>query len=188
MSLLLATASPASAHDVLESTTPGDGATVPVTPAQVTLTFDQPAFAIGSQVLVDGPDGNVAQGPVKIVDRVVTQAVRPGAPAGSYTVEWRVTSADGHPVTGKFAFTSAAASAGSAGPATSSSSGAAAGSAGASSSSGSGSAWLLPVLALVAVWVVVAVFAVRHKQRSITPTVDKRKERNERRRRGFTGR
>jgi hypothetical protein len=31
-----------------------------------------------------------------------------GAPAGRYTVDWRVTSADGHPITGSLAFTAQA--------------------------------------------------------------------------------
>jgi hypothetical protein len=30
--------------------------------------------------------------------------VQPGAPAGTYTVAWRVTSADGHPISGSFTF------------------------------------------------------------------------------------
>ncbi len=184
LSLLLATALPASAHDVLESTTPADRASIQVTPSQVTLTFDKVAFAVGSQVLVDGPSGNVAQGPVRIVNNVVTQPIQPGAPAGSYTVEWRVTSADGHPVSGEFRFTSAQAAAGTPAPSTATASPAAGG----GSSSGSGTAWVLPVVVLAAVWLVVVVFGVRHKQRSITPKVDRRRERAERRRRGFTGR
>jgi methionine-rich copper-binding protein CopC len=171
-------ASSASAHDVLESTSPADGSTVSVTPAQVTLTFNQPAFAIGSQVLVTGPSGNVANGPVKIVDRVVTEQIRGGAPAGSYTVEWRVTSADGHPVDGKFGFTSQAASPVSAGGAAASPtpSVTSVGSTG----SGSSNAWVLPVVVLAAVWVVALVFGLRLKQGSILPKADDDKRRRAR--------
>jgi methionine-rich copper-binding protein CopC len=107
----VALAAPASAHDVLASTNPADRATVGATPAQVQLTFDQPAFALGSQVVVKGPSGNVAVGAVRIVNKVVSQRLAGGAPAGTYTVLWRVTSADGHPVSGQFTFTSTAASA-----------------------------------------------------------------------------
>ena len=35
----------------------------------------------------------------------VTQPLAGGLPAGAYTVEWRVTSADGHPLSGTFGFT-----------------------------------------------------------------------------------
>ena len=35
-------------------------------------------------------------GRTRVTDNRVTQAVQPGAPAGRYTVTWRVTSIDGH--------------------------------------------------------------------------------------------
>jgi copper resistance protein C len=41
----------------------------------------------------------------------VTQDLQPGSPAGAYTVDWRVTSADGHPISGSFTFTAEAAAA-----------------------------------------------------------------------------
>lgn len=101
---LLAAASPAAAHDVIRSTNPADGATVDRLPERVVLTFDEPALALGSEVVVTGPAGPVSDGPPSLVDNEVRQAVRAG-PAGRYTVLWRVTSADGHPVSGTFVFT-----------------------------------------------------------------------------------
>jgi copper resistance protein C len=97
---------PADAHNVLTGTNPGDDTRVGPTPSVVVLTFDQPAIAMGTQILVTGPAGQVQTGPARLVDSTVTQAVAGGAPAGTYTVAWRVTSADGHPVSGTFAFTS----------------------------------------------------------------------------------
>ena len=47
-------------------------------------------------------------GEPRLVDNTVTQALQPGSPAGRYVVEWRVTSADGHPISGTFSFTAAA--------------------------------------------------------------------------------
>jgi hypothetical protein len=41
----------------------------------------------------------------RLAENTVSQDLQPGAPAGSYTVAWRVTSADGHPVSGAFSFT-----------------------------------------------------------------------------------
>ena len=101
---LIATAVPASAHDVLRSTNPADGAVVDRLPDRVVLTFDEPALAIGTEVVVTGPAGPVSDGQPQLVDAEVRQPVRAG-PAGRYTVLWRVTSADGHPVSGTFAFT-----------------------------------------------------------------------------------
>ena len=46
-----------------------------------------------------------ADGPVQIIDNQVSQAVKPGAPQGKYTVVWRVVSSDGHPIEGTFGFT-----------------------------------------------------------------------------------
>jgi copper resistance protein C len=160
----LLAAGPATAHDVLEETNPKDGGTVAVTPSEVTLTFDQVAFAVGSQVLVNGPSGNVAVGPVRIVDRVVHEAIQPGAPAGAYTVEWRVTSADGHPVSGKFAFTSQAAAAG-----TPPASGAATSSAPATVAQGSSTSWVLPVVLLALVWLGIVFFFMRRRNERALP-------------------
>ncbi len=102
------TATPASAHDVLISTAPAANATVATVPAEVTLTFDEPAVAVGATIRVSGPAGDVQSGTPRLVDRSVTQDVAAGSPAGTYRVAWRVTSADGHPVTGEFSFTATA--------------------------------------------------------------------------------
>ncbi len=98
----------ASAHNVLESTSPSDGSTVENTPARIVLTFNEPAQATGTVIEVDGPSGNVAVGKAKLVNNKVIQQIRPGSPAGKYAVKWRVTSADGHPISGNFSFTSKA--------------------------------------------------------------------------------
>lgn len=102
--LLPATA--ASAHDVLVSTNPSDGATVTTAPAAVVLTFDQPALALGTALVVTAPDGtNADDGPAILVDSTVRQPIAGTLPAGTYSVQWRVTSSDGHPVSGIFRFT-----------------------------------------------------------------------------------
>jgi hypothetical protein len=56
---------------------------------------------------------------VEIVDNVASQKLKAGAPAGQFTVAWRVVSSDSHPIEGTFSFTAAAA-AGGAAPAASS--------------------------------------------------------------------
>ena len=94
----------AQAHDVLEKTNPANGVTVATLPAEVVLTFSEAPLAIGAQVVVTGPTGNLADGPPRIAGTDVVQALLPAAPAGDYTVTYRVTSDDGHPVTGTFSF------------------------------------------------------------------------------------
>jgi copper resistance protein C len=60
---------------------------------------------------VTGPGGNIVDGAPKVVDNQLRQALQPGSEAGAYTVLWRVTSADGHPISGRFTFTATAGSA-----------------------------------------------------------------------------
>jgi methionine-rich copper-binding protein CopC len=110
--LLWVTALPAAAHDSLLSSDPPDKATVARTPSVVVLTLDEPPLALGAQVVVTGPSGQVQTGNAQIVDNTLRQDLQPGAPAGVYQVVWRVSSDDGHPVTGSLSFTSQAASAG----------------------------------------------------------------------------
>ncbi|SDR85002.1 hypothetical protein SAMN04488543_0613 [Friedmanniella luteola] len=106
------TAGPAAAHTHLVSSDPADGTVVDRTPGAVVLTLTEPAAALGTQVVVTGPDGLASTGAARLVDATVQQSLVPGAPAGAYTVDWRVTSADGHPITGQLTFTSAAAGTG----------------------------------------------------------------------------
>ena len=55
-------ASPASAHNVLKSTSPADGKNVARTPSSVVLTFDEPAIALGTKLVITGPEGPVQIG------------------------------------------------------------------------------------------------------------------------------
>ncbi|MCT9870434.1 copper resistance CopC family protein [Paenarthrobacter aurescens] len=107
-SALLFSAAPASAHDVAESTTPANGASVTEVPASVAITFNNRPLAIGSGVTVTAGGENWADGPVEIIDNQAVQKLRDGAPAGEYTVVWRVVSSDSHPIEGTFTFTATA--------------------------------------------------------------------------------
>jgi methionine-rich copper-binding protein CopC len=98
-------ASQAFAHNSLTSTNPADKEMVQGPPRAVMLTFDDPVIATGTQVVVTGPSGQIQQGKPALAKNTVTQDLQPGAPARTYTVSWRVTSADGHPVSGTFSFT-----------------------------------------------------------------------------------
>ena len=107
--VLLGAVAPASAHDAAESTSPAAGATLAAPPAQVSVTFNKNPLALGAQILVNDAAGtNWSDGDVEIVDNVAAQKLKAGAPAGAYTVTWRVASSDGHPIEGSFMFTAAA--------------------------------------------------------------------------------
>jgi methionine-rich copper-binding protein CopC len=106
IAMLLGAGGAASAHDELTGTTPAEGADVDVLPPSLELAFSNVPSGIGAQVQVLDESGtDWADGPVEIVDRTATQGLRPGAPAGEYTVNWRVVSSDSHPIEGTFAFT-----------------------------------------------------------------------------------
>lgn len=104
LGVLLAFPASATAHDVLEKMTPAEGTTVEQLPDRVTMTFSDQPLSIGLQVVVRGPAGNVADGAPTIEGRTVSQSLLPTAPGGDYTVLFRVTSTDGHPISGSYAF------------------------------------------------------------------------------------
>lgn len=95
----------ASAHSFLVRTTPTTGAG-PTVPDVVTLTFNEPPRGRFSVVQVTGPDGlRRDAGPVSVLNDTVTEALAGTRPAGQWTVDWRVVSSDGHPVSGRWSFT-----------------------------------------------------------------------------------
>lgn len=96
----------AQAHDELLSHTPEDGATVETMPEELTLTFSNVPVALGSVVQIQDSSGtNWADGEVQITDTEVSQPIKADAPAGEYSVVWRVVSSDAHPIEGNFTFT-----------------------------------------------------------------------------------
>lgn len=110
---LLGFSAPALAHDAAESSSPAQGATVATPPEQVSITLNKNPLGIGAQFSVkDSAGAEWADGAVEIVDNVASQKLKAGAPAGPYTVAWRVVSSDSHPIEGTFSFTATAAAAG----------------------------------------------------------------------------
>jgi methionine-rich copper-binding protein CopC len=117
LAALVITAAPASAHAVLESTTPAWGSTVHTPPSTITLTFDE-AVRTPAYIVVTGPSGvRVDDGKARVRGAIVTTGLRKKAPAGRYSVAFRVASDDGHPVEDVFSYTLTAASSSSKTPA-----------------------------------------------------------------------
>ncbi len=104
---VLGTATPALAHNVIIGSDPAEGTSLAAGPSKISLTFDQ--YVQGAdvnQIAVTGPNGGQwAEGPISVVNNVISAPLRPLGPAGKYTVGYRVLSADGHPVTGEINFT-----------------------------------------------------------------------------------
>lgn len=103
--LVLGTASPALAHDGLVGTSPASGSTVTVAPDAVELDFTGEPLPLGTLVAVTGPDGApTSEGAAEIRGTTVVQALADDLVAGTYRVEWRSSSSDGHALSGSFDF------------------------------------------------------------------------------------
>jgi len=95
--MLLGIATAAQAHTGLASSDPAEGSTVTGPPPAVGLTFSGQVLL--REVTVTGPTGAAATGGATVNGAVVTQPVAL-TDAGTYTVDYAVTSSDGHPVEG----------------------------------------------------------------------------------------
>ncbi|MFF7363905.1 copper resistance protein CopC [Streptomyces sp. NPDC008125] len=109
LGLMLAGASPASAHAALTGSDPQDGAVVDAAPRDVTLSFSESVSLSDDAIRVLDPSGKRADtgapravGDGKAARYAVT--LHTGLPDGTYTVAWQAVSADSHPVSGAFTF------------------------------------------------------------------------------------
>ncbi|MGV9915110.1 copper resistance CopC/CopD family protein [Streptomyces tendae] len=105
---LLGGAGPASAHAALSSTDPGDGAVLQRAPGHVTLSFSESVGLRDDSFRVLDPGGHRvrtgATGHAEGRSDTARVALPAGLGEGTYTVAWRVVSADSHPVSGAFTF------------------------------------------------------------------------------------
>lgn len=106
--LLIGNASPAAAHAALLQTDPAQNSVVATEPAAVTLTFSEGVSLFSDSVRVLDPAGKPIDlgnpGHADGKDDTASVGLRPGLGNGTYTVAWRVVSADTHVVGGAFTF------------------------------------------------------------------------------------
>ncbi|OIJ67106.1 hypothetical protein WN71_015410 [Streptomyces mangrovisoli] len=106
--LVLGAAGTASAHAALRGSDPSDGGVVKSAPRYVTLTFSESVTLLDDSFRVLDPGNRRLRTgePAHAPGRSDTARVRlPGRLAtGTYTVAWRVVSADSHPVSGALTF------------------------------------------------------------------------------------
>jgi methionine-rich copper-binding protein CopC len=115
----LSSAGAAWAHATRIGNDPAENAELTAPPSRVSATFNEPMQPQFAAMTVIGPDGGQwADGDPAVDGAVISVAVRAGAPAGAYTVNYRATSADGHVVTGSWTYRVVAAHATSAAPTT----------------------------------------------------------------------
>lgn len=112
----------ASAHAVRIATDPAEKAALTTGPARVGATFNEKMQTSFAAMTVVGPDGNLwSTGAPSVEGPVVSIAVLPLGPTGTYTVNYRATSADGHVVSGSWSFDLTKAGTGTPGPSASAS-------------------------------------------------------------------
>ncbi|MFN8102570.1 MAG: copper resistance protein CopC [Mycobacterium sp.] len=101
--LSLVAAPSAVAHAVRIATDPAVDAVLDTGPTRVSATFNEALQTGFAAMTVVGPDGNLwSMGDTAVSGAIASVAVRPLGPAGTYTVNYRVTSADGHVVSGSW--------------------------------------------------------------------------------------
>ncbi|MGO3328322.1 copper resistance CopC family protein [Gordonia sp. (in: high G+C Gram-positive bacteria)] len=111
-------AGPASAHSARTGASPEDGASLDTAPDRVTLTFNEDLQKAYATLKIVGPDDHFWQkGEPTIDGRDIWVPIDGLGPEGEYKVNYRVTSADGHPVQGQTTFTLTKAGAGTPGAA-----------------------------------------------------------------------
>ncbi|MEI6559276.1 MAG: CopD family protein [Rhodospirillaceae bacterium] len=104
---LLLSAAPALAHAVLIATVPEDSVRLEAPPAEVRLRFNEPVQAVALRLV----DGNGRTAAASLEARADTLILTPGTAlaTGPWLIDYRVMSADGHPVAGTIGFGVAAA-------------------------------------------------------------------------------
>ncbi|MDX3117493.1 copper resistance protein CopC [Streptomyces scabiei] len=106
--LLLLGGGPASAHAALRGADPVDGSVVKTAPRSITLAFTESVGLLDDSFRVFGPDNQrLRTGDPEHADgRADTARVTlpGGLGTGTFTVAWRVVSADSHPIAGAFTF------------------------------------------------------------------------------------
>jgi methionine-rich copper-binding protein CopC len=117
LAMTIATATSASAHTKLISSTPMAGQHLKKSPARVSATFDQVLLPTGdAMVVTDAQHHFVSVGTAQLEGATISVAVKPDLPDGVYQAAYRVISADGHPVESAFTFIVGSASTASAAP------------------------------------------------------------------------
>ena len=95
----------AQAHSELVSSSPADGQVLDAPPTEVTFTFNEDLLPDFVNFVATNADGDVTELVVSGLNGpTVVLAWPPQAPGGEWQIDYRVVSADGHPVDGSITF------------------------------------------------------------------------------------
>lgn len=101
-------AAPADAHAIVKRTEPAIDEVVATSPARVLMEFNEPVeISFGAIRVFDAHGGRVDDGEPRYVEErtdAVEVPLEPELAQGTYTVAWRIVSADGHPIGEAFVF------------------------------------------------------------------------------------
>ena len=105
--IFLLTPLPAHAHAELISSTPAASSHLSILPTKIVLLFgeDLSDLAGANAVIVTDPSGvEISKGQSKVSGSSLTRELNSSTAVGTYHVDFRVLSEDGHPVAGQFDF------------------------------------------------------------------------------------
>ena len=95
------------AHSSMIDQIPKGNSIISELPARIELTFDEELLDLGSgnSVVMSGPDGvEITTGPTVLLSSKISRELIPSKIQGKYSVKYRIVSADGHVVEGKYQF------------------------------------------------------------------------------------
>ena len=102
---LIGLATGAAAHASQTGAEPAASSVLPAAPDRVVITFDTAVLDVGAALVVrDSARADVTSGPPRVRSNTISVPLRPDLGAGTYTVAYRVVSADGHPVSTSYTF------------------------------------------------------------------------------------
>ncbi|MCP1136455.1 copper resistance protein CopC [Paenibacillus polysaccharolyticus] len=98
----------ASAHAYIVKASPEENELLVTAPQRLTLEFNESLQTAFYDIKITGPDGNQADnGDVQIDSErphILETGLKPGLADGTYLVNWKAVSADGHPISGAYVF------------------------------------------------------------------------------------
>ncbi|WP_440177176.1 copper resistance CopC family protein, partial [Bacillus subtilis] len=98
----------ASAHAYIVQASPGENELVATAPERLTLEFNESLQTAFFDIKITAPDGTQADDGNVHVDEdrphILETGLRTGLGNGTYAVNWKAVSADGHPIQGAYVF------------------------------------------------------------------------------------
>ncbi len=109
LSIVMLAASPASSHSVFVSSNPGKDSLVTQMPAEFRLEFNEDLLVVGkedpNQLTVTDKNGAIVSAASEVAGPFIfAKALTQDFVLGKYEVDYRIVSADGHVVEGKYSF------------------------------------------------------------------------------------